>query len=134
MKYRPIVAFAVQCTTIQLTIGPAQAATAEPQVTAIMVPHAELAPVTPPQSGMHCDTDYCGFNALQDLWKRDALKHAPPLYLNADKVVTERAQFQAQVARFGDPHATAAPEYKIPGIGICLGGYALNDNPGLHSC
>ena len=104
----------------------------EGAVTAIMIPFAVPAPS--PKPGTHCDEAYCGFNALQDLWKRDALKRDPPAYLNADEVAIERARFQAQVAHFGDPHAPAAPDAEMFGSGYCLNGYALNDNPGVHKC
>jgi hypothetical protein len=104
----------------------------ESEVTAIMIPYAVPAPSVKP--GTHCDETYCGFNALQDLWKQDALKRDPPTYLNADEVAVERAQFQAQVDRFGDPHAPAAPDLEIFGSGLCLNGYALNGHPGIHNC
>jgi len=114
-----------------LSISPASAK--ESEVTAIMIPYAVPAPALP-QPGSHCDATYCGFNTLQDLWKQDALKREPPVYLNADEVAIERAQFQAQVAHFGDPHAPAAPDLEIFGSGLCLNGYALNGHPGIHNC
>ena len=131
----PVVTRAIARGSVLAGIGmlPVSSASAdESTVTAIMIPYAVPAPSA--QSGAHCDEAYCGFNALEDLWKRDALKRDRPAYLNADEVAIERAKFKAQVARFGDPHAPAAPDIEMFGSGYCLSGYALNDHPGVHKC
>jgi hypothetical protein len=65
----------------------------EPEITATMIPHADLALAVPPPSGSHRDATNYGFNAIQDLWKRDALKRDPPFISMPDKVVIERGQF-----------------------------------------
>ncbi len=114
---------------------------AEPQVSAQIAPRAEIAPrhAIPSLPGdrlpaFHCDDSYCGFDALRDLWKRDALKPAPSEYLNADSVIIARSRFAAEVERFGDPHAPATLTFKIPGLPLCFGSYSVNGGPGLHSC
>ncbi|MDB5393500.1 MAG: hypothetical protein JWM91_1006 [Rhodospirillales bacterium] len=123
-------------TAVQLGVGPLLAGSAvgkEPEITATMIPHADWRPRhrRPAASATRL---VVSVNAIQDLWKRDALTRDPPLYLNADRVVIERGQFQAEVESFGDPHGPAAPEYEIRGIGMCLSGHALYDNAGLHNC
>jgi hypothetical protein len=104
----------------------------EPTVHAVMIPKAMLVPPVPPTQSpsskfpaAHCNATYCGFDALQDIWKRDALKSDPIPYLNADAVIVERARFEKEVERFGDPHAPAVFSYEIPGLGLCLTGIMM---------
>jgi hypothetical protein len=101
-------------------------------VHAVIAPKATIAPVptllpraTGKYPAFHCDMDYCGFDALKDLWKRDALKPEPAPSMNADSVILERARFEKQVERFGDPHEPVVFQYEIPGLGLCLIGIAM---------
>jgi hypothetical protein len=96
-----------------------------------LVPAAPSAQTAPAGKfpAAHCDALYCGFDALQDIWKRDALKPDPVPYLNADTVIVERSRFEKEVERFGDPHAPAVFSFEIPGLGLCLTGLTM-----IHTC
>jgi hypothetical protein len=80
------------------------------------------------------DARFWAFRLPPDLWKKDLLKREPAPDMNANAILLERSAFQNQVRRFGDPHAPAAPELKIEGLGICLGGYAANGAAGFRTC
>jgi hypothetical protein len=110
----------------------APAANALDDVHAVIAPNTTIAPMKTPLPSMtgkypafHCDMDYCGFDALKDIWKRDAQKPQPVPYMNADSVIMERARFEKDVERFGDPHAPVVFQYEIPGLGLCLTGIAM---------
>jgi hypothetical protein len=100
---------------------------AEPQKGwAVVAPHAQIVPepsLVPP-----CTGDYCTLKAIPDLWKRDALKRERPAPMNANNIILERARFQKEVERFGDPHAAPVFNYDILGSGICITGLVL------HTC
>jgi hypothetical protein len=106
-------------------------ASAHPKVWAAILPHAAQAPTQPPAPP--CDGDYCALNALQDAWKRDALKREPTPGMNANSVILDRARFQKETNRFGAPDATAVFNYNILGSGICVGAFK-NGAFGVHTC
>jgi hypothetical protein len=102
-------------------------ASAEPQrVWAMLAPHASIAPE--PSPAAPCTGAYCTLRAIPDLWKRDALKRERPPAMNANTIILDRARFQKEVERFGDPHAPAVFNYDILGSGICITGLVL------HTC
>ena len=88
-------------------------------------PPAAIAPITP------CPGTLCG---LDDVWKRDALKHERPATMDSSSVVIDRAHFEAEKANFGDPHAPLVMEYKLPSLGICFGGYSVDGGFGIRTC
>jgi hypothetical protein len=91
------------------------------KVWAVFAPHATLAPKGQPAPP--CDGDYCALNALQDVWKRDALKQERPPDMNANSVILDRARFQKDADRFGAPDDTAVFNYNILNSGICVGAF-----------
>jgi hypothetical protein len=135
MRSNPASVFIIRCaaTLIALCLWrAASASVVDDAVHAGMVPKAAIAPASPPSQSpggllpaAHCDDTYCGFDALRDIWKRDALKSDPAPDLNADTVILERTRFQKLVDRFGDPHAPVVFQYEIPGLGLCLTGIAM---------
>jgi len=87
----------------------------------VFAPHATHAPKAQPAPP--CEGDYCALNALQDLWKRDALKQDRPPDVNANSVILDRARFQKEADRFGAPDATAVFNYNILNSGMCIGAF-----------
>jgi len=109
----------------------ATASAGQTKVWAVFAPHAthtSKAAPSPP-----CEGDYCALNALQDLWKRDALKHDRPSEMNANSVILDRARFQKEADRFGAPDATAVFNYNILNSGICVGAFKSGAF-GIHTC
>ena len=102
------------------------------RVWAIFAPHATHVPKELP-AAPPCDGDYCALNALQDIWKRDALKQDRPPDMNANSVILDRARFQKETDRFGAPDATAVFNYNILGSGICVGAFK-GGAFGIHTC
>lgn len=125
--------FGIRHVIIQLgLVSLAATASAEQlRVWAVFAPHAKLAPKAKPAPP--CDSDYCTLNALQDIWKRDALKQDRPPDMNANSVILDRARFQKDADRFGTPDATAVFNYNILGSGICVGAFK-GGAFGLHTC
>lgn len=109
----------------------ATASAEQPKVWAVFAPHATLTlkgSAAPP-----CDGDYCALNALQDIWKRDALKQDRPPDVNANSVILDRARFQKEADRFGAADDTAALNYNILGSGICIGAFK-GGAVGIRTC
>jgi hypothetical protein len=125
--------FGLRYAIVQLAlVSLATTASAEqPKVWAIFAPHATHA--SKAQPAPPCDGDYCALNALQDLWKRDALKQDRPPDMNANSVILDRARFQKEADRFGAPDATAVFNYNILGSGLCVGAFK-NGAFGIHTC
>jgi len=103
-------------------------------VNAQIAPRAEVAPSLPRLPGdelpaFHCDHDYCGFDALKDLWRRGLPGSAPSNPGNADTILLERTQFAAEAKRWAD----TPPVFQValPGTRCVLGGDVMGDGEGF---
>jgi hypothetical protein len=117
----------VLCLTT-VAVGDETRVEAKPAVKLTIIP---TTPSIAKPSTTPCPGYLCG---LDDVWKRDVFKHERSPAMDSSSVVIDRAQFEQEVARFGDPHAPVVLDYKFPGLGLCLGGYAVGGGLGIRSC
>jgi hypothetical protein len=77
----------------------------------------------------HCDIDYCGFDYLQDAWKRELPKAAPSNEMNANTILANRSRFAAEGKRW--PDTPPVLHVAIPGTNCAFGGYLNGDMIGI---